>query len=338
MKLAKRYSVILISICLLIGMLQFGVLASEEEPAPPEEQLHAINISDLEDGVSNWVRANRISPNNDLVAVGSRGVQKVYVFELETGELVWEGAHTAEVPSVAWNSDGSILASGSMDGVIKIWDAATGDELETIQTFSQVEWIVFSPDDSVLYNYGRADGVYMWDTETWDIIREKRASAPSGNHIVDVSPDGERLAVIVDATVEIWDPISLRTIATLKPLDVHNLEITRLRDVRWSNDGSKVAIGGDSGVIIWDTDNYTTALEILGETGLIYGIAWSPEDDKIAAGCNTNNVFIFDTATGEKLSTFPVGTTVLSTDWSADGKYVTAGNSGECTLYIYDVE
>src|SRR5450432_495263 len=40
--------------------------------------------------------------------------------------------HSGDVFSVAWSPDGKQLASGSLDKTIRIWDAATGKSLETL--------------------------------------------------------------------------------------------------------------------------------------------------------------------------------------------------------------
>jgi COMPASS component SWD3 len=41
--------------------------------------------------------------------------------------------HTDWVNSVAFSPDGKLLASGSADGTIKLWDVATGQEVRTLK-------------------------------------------------------------------------------------------------------------------------------------------------------------------------------------------------------------
>ena len=40
--------------------------------------------------------------------------------------------HSNSIPALAFSPDGKTLASGSMDQTVKLWDAATGKEIETI--------------------------------------------------------------------------------------------------------------------------------------------------------------------------------------------------------------
>ena len=55
--------------------------------------------------------------------------------------------HDAEVRSVAFSPDGKLLASGSGDNTVKLWDAATGAEVRTLSGHSRwVTSVAFSPD------------------------------------------------------------------------------------------------------------------------------------------------------------------------------------------------
>lgn len=55
--------------------------------------------------------------------------------------------HTDWVDSVTWSPDRRWIASGSRDQTIKVWDAATGDELRTLKGHTDgVKSVAFSPD------------------------------------------------------------------------------------------------------------------------------------------------------------------------------------------------
>ena len=71
--------------------------------------------------------------------------------------------HTSWVTSVAFSPDGRLLASGSDDQTVKLWDVATGQEVRTLSGHTApVRSLAFSPDGRLLAS-GSWDGtVRIW--------------------------------------------------------------------------------------------------------------------------------------------------------------------------------
>jgi WD40 repeat protein len=58
----------------------------------------------------------------------------------------YEG-HTDKVSAVAWSGDGRLLASGSSDGTVQVWEVASGNVVFTYRGhFTGVNSVVWSPD------------------------------------------------------------------------------------------------------------------------------------------------------------------------------------------------
>ena len=60
--------------------------------------------------------------------------------------------HTATVYSVAFSSDGKLVASASLDGTIRLWGAATGETVRTLQgeKSQNATDVAFSADDKLV--------------------------------------------------------------------------------------------------------------------------------------------------------------------------------------------
>ncbi|HLJ97721.1 MAG TPA: serine/threonine-protein kinase, partial [Gemmataceae bacterium] len=102
--------------------------------------------------------------------------------------------HEHTLQCVVFSPNGQCLASGSRDGVIKVWDAHTGQLLRTFRAGqNMIRGVAFSPDDARLAAACSDGRVKIWDVRADKELLDWKAHPSPGRNVV-FSPDGQRLA------------------------------------------------------------------------------------------------------------------------------------------------
>jgi WD domain, G-beta repeat len=141
--------------------------------------------------------------------------------------------------SLVFSPDGTLLAAGSNNNIIRLWDVAGGGLTHTIQHDTgkdireHILDLAFSPDGRVFVS-GGTDGIArLWDVQSWQVVHElNTGDAPTG---LAFSPDGAILASS-GPRLQLWDVKSGKLLRTLPHSD--------LITVAFSPDGTLLASAG----------------------------------------------------------------------------------------------
>ena len=228
-----------------------------------------------------------VIPNGGLIGVVFSNL--IQLRDSHFGTLHATLTHDSPVNSIAFNPDGSLLASASADNVVRLWIPDT----ETLQATlhghtASVLSVAFSSDGSLLAS-GSADGtIRIWipDTETLQAtLHGHTASVLS----VAFSSDGSLLASgSADGTVRLWDLVTETLQATLEAHMASVLSVT------FSLDGTLLASASDDGLVgLWDPHTETLQTT-LGHESPVLSIAFSPDGDFLATGSTDGTARLWD--------------------------------------------
>ena len=218
--------------------------------------------------------------------------------------------HEDWVNCVAFSPDGKIIASGSNDATIRIWDMQTGTQIgDPIESGSNVKNLVFNYDGSVIAAYHDAfRPLVLYDVKTRQKLGElsgfpkigAMAFSPNSNILLTGNERGE---------ISVWNIDSLQQKG--KTVKGHSDSITNLA---FSPDGKSVAsCGSNKQIDLWESEsmrNLGVVFEITSEmeNNVVDLMYFSPDAREIVSYQNNRSyrtLYAWDVKTG-KITRGPV--------------------------------
>lgn len=249
---------------------------------------------------------------------------------------------------VAFSPDGETLAIGDSNGVLKLWETDTGQEIrELVGHQSLISDIIFSPDGRLLVSSSFDQHIIIWDLASGSQIGLFREFESKVNG-VDISPDGRWLATVAEkGPVQIWDitPIIEQLGGGAKSPTIIKSIFSKLPpqeaiDVEFSPDGEWVAVFmPTAGIMVWDVETGDQLLDIPSVRGLSTNIAFSPNGEYLASGSSNLGTSIWDAENGEQMMFFPETAPITAVAFSQDGKILaTSSKDGMVSLWDFGTQ
>ena len=242
--------------------------------------------------------------------------------------------HLKVVSSVAFSPDGTILASGSWDDTIKLWDIKTGTKIRTLTGHKYwVRSVAFSPDGTTLASGSEDRTIKLWNVKTGTEIRTL-----TGHELVVTavafSPDGTTLASgSYDYTIKLWN---VKTGTEIRTLTGHWKVVS---SVVFSPDGTILASGSwDDTIKLWNIKTSTEIRTLTGHSISVNSVAFNPNGTTLASGSEDRTIKLWNVKTGTKIHKLTGHTDwVRSVAFSPDGTTLASG-SEDRTIKLWNVK
>ncbi len=207
--------------------------------------------------------------------------------------VVLEG-HTDELTGVAFSPDGTQLASVSQDMTLRIWHAATGAEVRSLNpTDAPLTAVAFGAQRLFCADrMGRVLAMDLGGESAWNI----KLGRCGGITSLALSPDEQTLAT----TTETGRVILLSTGDGSVQREFGKRFSGIAHAVAWHPEGGQVLVGGDDRTArIWDTQTGECRRELSGHGDGVTGVAWHPSGKQIATSARNNVVHLWHATTGD---------------------------------------
>ena len=254
----------------------------------------------------------------------------IYFFGgLAFGEIkpVVQMGHGGLVNSITFSPDGRLLASGSSDKTIKLWEVSTGRLLKTLKGHVEdVNSVAFSPDGRLLAGGGDDSVIKLWEVSTGKLMYTFKGSW-NGVLSIAFSPDGKYLASgSRDGILRIW---RVSTGKLLYAVEEENW----VTSVSFSPNGELLASGVNYTIKLRDVSTGRLLRTFTGHKHYTISISFSPDGKYLASGSQDDTIKLWDVSTGKLLYTLESG--YISISFSPDGKYL--ASAGGYTIRVWEV-
>ncbi|MDZ8226554.1 NB-ARC domain-containing protein [Nostoc sp. ChiVER01] len=261
----------------------------------------------------------------------------------------------SSVMSVSLNPEGSLLATGDLDGKICLWRVVDGQPILTLQGHTGWIWAVtFSPDGKTLASCSHDWLIRLWDVQSLDFepshpanLSEARDANPIPGACLNTlrghshrvwtiafSPDGQLLASgSDDLTIRLWNA---QDGTCLKVLQGHTGGVT---SVCFSPDGQLLASSGeDASIRLWSVAHGTTLKTLPGHTRWVRTVSFSPDGQTLASGSEDRTIRLWQVETGTCFKTLQGHTGwVTSLSFSPNGQTL-ASSSEDASMRLWSVQ
>jgi len=232
--------------------------------------------------------------------------------------------------SVTFSPDQKLLATGGMDGQIRLWNVTDGTQILAWQAHGDwIRCVAFSQDGKLIASCGNDHTVRIWDSQTTKCLKILRGHTDWVWSVYFVL--GKRLVISAssDRTAKVWSLDLGICVYTFNEPD------REVWSFAFSNDGKTLATGGADSVKLWNVWTNQCIKTFDDNSARVRTLAFSP-DGKILVGSSDNqSITAWDVKTGKclrSIKTAPTGA-IWAVKFSPNGETVMSCGTDKIQLW-----
>lgn len=245
---------------------------------------------------------------------------------------IWTG-QTNDVQNIAFSPDSTILASGSLDETILLYQVADGTLLQTFNgRAGSVQSIAFAQTGTILLSGSTNNSAHIWQVRTGENLHTLNGHTGSIKQVA-ITPDSQ-IAVTgsTDHTVRLWamrDGTLVRTLTAEAPVHV----------VATSPDNKLVAAGTTAATVhLWNIRDGTLITTLEGHSASVESLVFTPDGEKLFSGSTDSTIVIWRVKDGKRIRTIKGHSgQVHSLALDAHG-HILASGSSDATIRLWRVK
>lgn len=261
--------------------------------------------------------------------------------------------HRNPVHSLTWSPDSRRIFSVSNEKTVRIWEAMTGNELQSYQDQSDAaRAVACSWDGSRIATVGADTLIRIWDVATNRLIGTYEGHQGNMVNAIAWSPTQPYLAsTAADGSIHVWDT------TTGQQLTLYRGHTGSVNSLAWFPDGPLAARGrgycivsggDDASVQVWEATTGRSVALYRGQSAKILSVAWSPStyvlapgaglssnSSRVACGREDGMVQMWDTSTDREALSYRYASPISRVAWSPNGRCFACASAAR-TIEVWD--